>query len=75
MAKIIINPFDGIKHLPGSGLCCMVTLCGEIDAFEEENYGQVISKDGIEAKGTPNCAGCIDAAKIVFASITKKELK
>ena len=76
MAKLIISPFSGVKHLPGSGLCCFVTLCGEVDAFEEEGPGGItVSKEGIEAEVIPNCSGCIDAAREVFASITKKELK
>ena len=73
MAKIIIDPFTGEKHLPGSALCCFVTLCGEVDTFESSN-GSASSKTAIETTGLPNCVGCINAAKLVFKSITKKEL-
>ena len=75
MANIIIDPFTGVKHLPGSELCMMATLCGEIDNFEEESYSTVHSEEGLTTTGIPDCAGCIDAAKVCFESITQKELK
>jgi hypothetical protein len=73
MAKLIINPFTGIKHLPGSSLCMHVTACGEIDAFEQEINGTIHSEEGIEQFGVPDCAGCLDAAMEIFTAITKKE--
>jgi hypothetical protein len=75
MAKIVINPIDGKKHLPGSFLCMHVTLCGHIDSFGEElPGGRLRSEEGIDDIGLPDCTGCIDTAREVFASITKKEL-
>jgi hypothetical protein len=67
MAKLIMDPTSGTKHLPGSSLCMHVTLCGHVDSFEDG--------EGIESDGTPDCTGCIDVAREVFAAITKKELK
>ncbi len=75
MAKIIIDPFDGSKHLPGSFMCSFVTLCGEVDAFEQEGPGgKTISKEGKESTGLPDCVGCIDTARLIFSSITKRDL-
>jgi hypothetical protein len=75
MAKIIIDPFDGVRHLPGSGMCCFVTLCGEVDSFEREGPGGVLeSRDGEELDGVPDCVSCLDAAITVMDSITQKEL-
>lgn len=76
MAKIIIDPFTGVKHLPAGCLCMMVTLCGEVDDFGRWGFGgSYESMQGVEAEGIPDCSGCIDTARSVFAAITKKELK
>ena len=71
MAKIIIDPFTGTKHLPGSGLCSTVTACGTVDCFSRD--GRII-KEGIETEGFPDCPGCLDVARVIFESITKKEV-
>lgn len=72
MAKIIIDPFTGVKHLPGSGLCQTVTACGEVDCFEDDHEH---GAPGEECEGTPDCDGCIEVANVIYQSITKKELK
>ena len=72
MAKIIIDPFTGIKHLPGSGLCSTVTACGTVDCFtNEEDHVE----EGKDCEGSPDCQGCIDIAKEIYSAISKKELK
>ena len=71
MARIIIDPFTGIKHLPGSGLCSTVTACGSVDQF---NDGKDHTEEGVECNGMPDCQGCIDIAKEIYKSITKREL-
>ena len=72
MAKIIIDPFTGVKHLPGSGLCSTVTACGTADNFTDEKDH---IEEGMDCEGLPDCAGCIDIAKEIYKAISKKELK
>lgn len=77
MGKIIVDP-SGMKHIEGSGFNSMVTLCGYIDSFHRDSFpqlgeGEVANADVVE--GLPDCPGCLDAARIVFESISKSELK
>ncbi len=75
MAKIIIDPFTGIKHLPGSGMCLTVTACGTIDCFIKEEDHKDHIEEGEDCDGLPNCVGCIDLAREIYKAISKKELK
>lgn len=71
MAKIVMNPITGVKHLPGSALCSFVTACGTVDCFEDHNgHGT----EGVYMAGTPDCSGCIDVAMGIHSSISRKEL-
>lgn len=64
MAKSILSRYDGRRHIRGAGLIGLETLCGACDSGD--NY--------TESSEPTNCAGCIEAAKIVFDSISKREL-
>lgn len=64
MAKIMIDN-DGEKHLEGSSLCDLETMCGRVWTDYKYEY----------AEGTPDCCGCIDAVKQLLKDCTLKELK
>ena len=70
MAKIVIEDGpDGIKnHLPPGLIQDATTMCG---IFAPE------AKDGTftRAEGKLTCQCCIDIAKEVYESVTKRELK
>lgn len=64
MAKSLLSRYDGRRHIPGAGLTGFETLCGSCDTGD-------VYADSLEPT---NCPMCIATAKIVFASISKKEL-
>lgn len=64
MAKSILSRYDGRRHIRGAGLTGFETLCGACDSGD----------DYTDSTEPTNCASCIAAAKLVFASISKKEL-
>ena len=64
MAKSILSRYDGRRHIRGGGLAGFETLCGACDSGD----------DYTESTEPKNCDGCIEAAKIVFDSISKREL-
>ena len=72
MARIIIDPFTGVKHLPGSALCSTVTACGTVDCFSDKKDH---TEEGESCKGVPDCQGCIDIAREIYKAISRKELK
>jgi hypothetical protein len=55
---------DGLLHLSGSGLNDFETACGAVWSFD--TY-----EDSVEL---PTCHGCIDAARVIFEALSKKEL-
>jgi bifunctional ADP-heptose synthase (sugar kinase/adenylyltransferase) len=64
MAKSILSRYDGCRHIRGAGVTGLETLCGACDSGDEYT----------ESTEPTNCAGCIETAKIVFASISKRDL-
>lgn len=64
MAKSILSRYNSLRHIRGAGLTGFETLCGSL------NTGDVY----VDSVEPTNCQMCIDAAKIVLASISKKEL-
>lgn len=64
MAKSILSRYDGKRHIPGAGLTGFETLCGACDSGDAY----------VDSTEPTNCSMCIESAKIVFASISKKEL-
>lgn len=69
MTQIMIR--DGISHLPGDGICCFETLCGNVDTI----CGPEAEGDYEYSEGTPDCYGCISTAKHVLTLATAKEIK
>ena len=65
MAKSILSRYDSKRHIRGAGLNGFETLCGALDTGD-------VYTDSTEPT---NCSMCIAAAKMVFTSISKKELK
>lgn len=65
MANIMIDPETGYSHLGGSSLSDMETMCGNALTSIDYEY----------TTGTPTCAGCIDAAKMLLKNATAKEIK
>jgi hypothetical protein len=64
MAKSILSGYDGLRHIRGAGLIGFETLCGSCDTGDAY----------VDSAEPTNCSSCIEAAKIVFVSISKKEL-